>query len=678
MPEGGCFCEKVRIAYEGKPTAKATCHCIDCRKITGSAFSTNLLVPASGFKVLSGEPKTISKTADSGSTITSHFCGDCGSTLWRDGAAFAETKVIKVGIMDDVKALDEAKPDVELFAPERVSWVSAWRRLQAANVGSAISKAALGVGALSGAALAASYDDIPVIEASGQHFFYSNNGSQFYLKGVAYQQNYSPNGTSDSDVQYTDPLADGDSCSRDIPYMKQLFTNVIRVYALDPTADHDDCMEQLASNDIYVVADLSEPTTSIDSNDPEWNVPLYQRYASVVDTMSKYKNVIGFFAGNEVISAQNQTAAAAFVKAAVRDTKTYIKSQGYRDTLGVGYATADVPSRDELAHYFACEPIDGANTTIDFWGYNVYSWCGESSYTESDYDQRTEFFSDYPVPVFFAEYGCIEGVDGGATHRPFTEVQALYGDKMTPVFSGGIVYQWFMSENNYGLVEVEDNSVSPYPDFTSLKNQLAKISPSSTALSAYTPTNSAPDCPTVGGTTWAAAASPLPPAVNPDLCDCEMSAVTCSISSDDETEYGDQFGYICGLNDGEYCVGIAHNGTTGDYGAISGCTPKQQLAFVANQYYQAQDDKASACDFSGLGTTQSPKTTGSCSSLIAAVGSDGTGTVPAATGSQGASSSSKGAGVSSMNAPAFFNYGAFFFVAYAVTALVSGMGMLLL
>jgi 1,3-beta-glucanosyltransferase GAS1 len=36
----------------------------------------------------------------------------------------------------------------------------------------------IGAAALSGSVYAASYDDIPAIKAYGQHFFYSNNGSQ--------------------------------------------------------------------------------------------------------------------------------------------------------------------------------------------------------------------------------------------------------------------------------------------------------------------------------------------------------------------------------------------------------------------------------------------------------------------------------------------------------------------
>ena len=408
-------------------------------------------------------------------------------------------------------------------------------------------------------------------------------------------------------------MADGNACKRDIPYLQQIFTNIIRVYAIDPTKNHDDCMAQLASAGIYVIADLGEPGTSIESNNPEWDVTLYQRYTGVVDSLAKYKNVLGFFAGNENVSSGNQTAAAAFVKAAVRDVKGYIAAQNYRKTLGVGYATADVPTRDELAHYFACEPGNSGNSTqIDYWGYNVYSWCGDSNYATSSYGERVDFFSDYPVPVFFAEYGCIEGIDGGATHRPFTEVEVLFGN-MTKVFSGGIVYEWFMGANDYGLVELTDNgaSVSPYPDFTSLQSQLASISPSSTARSAYTPSNSAPACPTVAAS-WQAEASPLPPSPNSQLCACMVAGLQCNIKSTNEQDYADVFNFICGANQ-DFCNGITRNATTGVFGGYSGCNPKDQLAWVANQYYLGNGKSSSACAFSGMATVQSAATASSCS-----------------------------------------------------------------
>jgi hypothetical protein len=218
--------------------------------------------------------------------------------------------------------------------------------------------------------------------------------------------------------------------------------NTIRVYAINPEADHSTCMNLLTEAGIYVVADLSSPGESIIRNDPKWDADLYKRYVSVVDEMSKYTNTIGFFAGNEVSNQKNNTDASAFVKAAVRDMKQYIKAKNYRP-MGVGYATNDDSDiRENMANFFNCNNKD---ESIDFWGYNVYSWCGDSNYQKSGYASRTDEFRDYSVPVFFAEYGC-----NAVEPRKFTEVEALYGDKMAEVWSGGIVYMYFQEANNYG------------------------------------------------------------------------------------------------------------------------------------------------------------------------------------------------------------------------------------
>ena len=204
-------------------------------------------------------------------------------------------------------------------------------------------------------------------------------------------------------------------------------------------------MQILTNAGIYVISDLSEPGLSINRDTPEWNEAIYNRYTKVVDALANYTNTIGFFAGNEVSNAPNNTAASAFVKAAVRDMKAYIVSQKYR-AMGVGYASDDDDTREELANYFDCgTPAE----SIDFWGYNIYSWCGKSSYSASSYDVRTKEFSSYNVPAFFAEYGCNK-VDGQVAPRPFDEVGALFGSDMTPVWSGGIVYMYFQEANEFG------------------------------------------------------------------------------------------------------------------------------------------------------------------------------------------------------------------------------------
>ena len=200
-------------------------------------------------------------------------------------------------------------------------------------------------------------------------------------------------------------------------------------------------MQMLANAGIYVISDLSEPAVSINRDTPAWNLDIYTRYTNVIDALANYTNTIGFFAGNEVSNAPNNTAASAFVKAAVRDTKAYIVSKKYRP-MGVGYASDDDDTRTELANYFNCGT---AAESIDFWGYNIYSWCGKSSYSTSQYEARTQEFSSYNVPAFFAEYGCNK-----VEPRPFDEVASLFGSDMSSVWSGGIVYMYFQEANDYG------------------------------------------------------------------------------------------------------------------------------------------------------------------------------------------------------------------------------------
>ncbi|KAF2803770.1 uncharacterized protein BDZ99DRAFT_426556 [Mytilinidion resinicola] len=515
---------------------------------------------------------------------------------------------------------------------------------------------------------------IDPIVIKGSKFFYKTNGTQFFMKGVAYQQDVSTNSSATVAVKYVDPLTDNSGCDRDIPNLIKLNTNTVRVYAIDPTGSHDYCMGKLADAGIYVIADLSQPGESINRDDPGWTDDLYTRYTSVVDVMQKYDNVLGFFAGNEVSNAPNNTDASAFVKAAVRDTKAYIKQKGYR-TIGVGYATNDDASiRGPLADYFNCG--DDVADAIDFWGYNIYSWCGDSSFQESGYNVRTQEFENYTVPVFFAEYGC-----NTPSPRKFTEVAALYGSQMTGVWSGGIVYMYFQEANNFGLVSVSGDTAKTLVDFNNLSSQIAKVTPSGVTMADYTPTNTkVRDCPSVEGTTWAAKATPLPPAANPALCGCMVDSLTCVVdSSVNEDDYGDLFGVVCGL-DGSPCAGIAHNGTTGVYGAYGMCNATEQLNFALNQYANSQS--TGGCDFSGSASTKATAAaTGNCKALMSQAGSAGTGTVTsaptgAAAGSASGSATKTGA-AGAVTVPSF-NVGLMQLGIYVFGAALSGMAMILL
>ncbi|CAR21776.1 KLTH0B09834p [Lachancea thermotolerans CBS 6340] len=470
-------------------------------------------------------------------------------------------------------------------------------------------------------------DDLPAIEVKGNKFFFSNNGSQFYMKGIAYQQDTANTTSGES---FNDPLADYETCSRDIPYMQAVDTNTIRVYALNNSLDHTKCMQALNDAGIYVIADLSQPSQSINRDDPAWDLELYKRYTDVIDAMHNYTNILGFFAGNEVTNNKSNTAASAFVKAAIRDCKKYIKDKGYRD-IPVGYSTNDdEETRVSMADYFACGDED---VRADFYGINMYEWCGSSTFQSSGYEDRTKEFSNLTIPIFFSEYGCIE-----SRPRKFQEVGTLYSDDMTDVWSGGIVYMYFEEANNYGLVSVSGDKVSTLSDYSYYSEEIKSVSPTSVNSKTYTVSNATLSCPATNSN-WKAATS-LPPTPNQQVCECMSGSLSCVVADDvDEDDYQDLFDYVCGVIS---CDGITASGSNGTYGSYSFCDAKSKLSFVLNKYYESNGSSKSACSFSGSASLQTASTASTCSSILSQIGSQGTGSATGLSSATGVSSISTG------------------------------------
>ncbi|KAL7941254.1 carbohydrate-binding module family 43 protein [Trichoderma barbatum] len=460
--------------------------------------------------------------------------------------------------------------------------------------------------------------DQPPIQIKGSKFFYPN-GTQFFLKGIAYQQDSSANGTVTTDTKFVDPLADEANCKRDIPLLSELGTNVIRTYAIDPTADHSACMAILNDAGIYVISNLSNPQQSINHRNPQWNVNLFTHFQQVVDSFANYSNVIGFFVGNEVTNNASTTSASAYVKAAVRDVKQYIKDKKYRP-MGVGYAADDDQDiRNQIAAYFNCGPTE---ESVDFFGYNVYEWCGTKTFETSGYNRILSFFENYSVPVFFAEYGC--NLPNGAAGRIFQETGALYARNMTAVLSGGIVYEYFEEANDYGLVKISGSSATKLKDFTALQQQIQAVNIQGVEMANYNPSNQPASCPAVNST-WESS-DKLPPTPNADACSCMVKASECVVSSStNSNDYGTLFDYICG-SDQSLCNDINSNTSTGVYGAYSMCSDQDKLTYVLNQYYQKQNKASTACDFNSSAETQTPSgSVDKCSELATSSNSSNSG-----------------------------------------------------
>ncbi len=122
MPEtvhGGCLCGGVRYTYAGEIGGAGICHCVDCRRTTGSAFNISIRLDLSRFDVVSGEPTSFTKRADRGSELTRHFCPDCGSPLFTTSPAYPEAVFVKAGSLDDPTLV---RPALQAWTRSAVPW----------------------------------------------------------------------------------------------------------------------------------------------------------------------------------------------------------------------------------------------------------------------------------------------------------------------------------------------------------------------------------------------------------------------------------------------------------------------------------------------------------------------------------------------------------------------------
>ncbi len=207
-----------------------------------------------------------------------------------------------------------------------------------------------------------------------------------------------------------------------------------------------------------------------------------------------------------------------YIKAAVRDIKAFRNSRGYR-AIPIAYTATDIAAyRNLTANYLACGSSDD---TIDVFGLNIYSWCGNSSYYLSGYDTLYTQFQQLNIPSAFSETGCKP--DSG--HRDFSEVATMLGPVFQALFSGAVVYEWAMEQSGFGIVQYANDSVLGFPttldDYNALSTVFSTARPTGTAMTAYTPSNSPPACPSSDSTWLVNAADPLP--TIPGL---DMSTVT--------------------------------------------------------------------------------------------------------------------------------------------------------
>lgn len=115
---GGCLCEAVRYESRAEPVVTGHCHCIDCRKSSGTGHCSHAGVPKQAVTV-TGEVSIYDRPADSGNVVSRAFCPKCGAPVYSTNASMPDMLFIRASSMDDPETF---KPQVVVYTSRAPSW----------------------------------------------------------------------------------------------------------------------------------------------------------------------------------------------------------------------------------------------------------------------------------------------------------------------------------------------------------------------------------------------------------------------------------------------------------------------------------------------------------------------------------------------------------------------------
>lgn len=110
---GGCACGQLTFRARGTPKRVGLCHCMTCRKASGSAFNAFAIFPADRVTI-TGESRSWEAVPGG----ERRFCPRCGSQVfYRDASDEIE---IRLGAFDRT---DLFEPTYEAWTRRRESWL---------------------------------------------------------------------------------------------------------------------------------------------------------------------------------------------------------------------------------------------------------------------------------------------------------------------------------------------------------------------------------------------------------------------------------------------------------------------------------------------------------------------------------------------------------------------------
>jgi hypothetical protein len=116
-----CHCGSLRAHVTAAPLRNSLCHCLACRRRTGSAVHWGAYFAPEAVR-LEGESRVYSRLADSGATLTFHFCPTCGTNLLWHNDSTPDRVGVPAGCFADS---DFPAPTAAVWEIKAVPWLKA-------------------------------------------------------------------------------------------------------------------------------------------------------------------------------------------------------------------------------------------------------------------------------------------------------------------------------------------------------------------------------------------------------------------------------------------------------------------------------------------------------------------------------------------------------------------------
>ncbi len=120
MANARCSCVALTLTLPDKPSAVIACHCIECQRRTGAPFGTGAFYPAEAVTI-SGTAKQYTRDAASGGKVHSHFCPNCGSSVYWKAENLPSMIGVALGALTDASQFPA--PAKSIFEQSKHRWV---------------------------------------------------------------------------------------------------------------------------------------------------------------------------------------------------------------------------------------------------------------------------------------------------------------------------------------------------------------------------------------------------------------------------------------------------------------------------------------------------------------------------------------------------------------------------